>query len=183
MTRRLLAAPLLALAAFSFACGGDSDGDDADGPTSTPEGSPTATFTAQPSAQATATPTPETVLPTPTPLAAGDPILSIAAGGTSLTPTASEFNAYPQTSITAAGTTYSGVTLEALAAEAGTTGAFFEIEGVRSDGVRYAIARYALSEMGATSLLVLSDAGQVDFVSSSLDPSQWLTAVTAVTFS
>jgi len=181
MTRRLLAAPLLALAAFTFACGGG--GDDADGPTSTPEGSPTATFTAQPTSQATATPTPETALPTATPLAAGDTILSIVAGGTSLTPTASEFNAYPQTSITAAGTTYSGVTLEALAAEAGTTGAFFEIEGVRSDGVRYAIVRYALAEMGGTSLLVLSDAGRVDFVSSSLDPSQWLTAVTAVTFS
>lgn len=176
MTRRFFAASLLALAGAFAACGGGDDGD----ATASPSGSSSVTNGGV--ATATATPTPESVLATPTPLNDGDPLLSIVAGGTSLAPTASDFGGYPQTSLTANGTSYTGVTLADLAEVTGATGAFFEIEGVRSDGVRYAIARHATAELGDSSLLVVTSTGQVDFVSTGLDPSQWMTAVSAVTF-
>lgn len=178
MTKLLLSLPLIAVAfaLLATACGGGDDAGSAS--TTVPAGSPGAGATAQ----ATATPTPERPLATPTPLRDGDPVVSIVAGGNATIPTAAQFRAWPQTTITANGQQYTGVTLADLAAAVGATGSYVELEGIRSDGIRYAIARHAVAELGRTSLVVLTRTGQLDFVSSSLPPGQWMTAVTAISF-
>ena len=66
-----------------------------------------------------------------------------------------------------------------MAAPAETT---VSIEGIRTTGERYAIARFLLAEVAETSLLVLGEDGQVDFVSSSIEPALWMTAVNSVSF-
>jgi hypothetical protein len=181
-SKRLLAAVAVLLLPAAFVACGDED-DAADGATS-PEtnGSPSADSSPGAAFTPTPTPRPETALATPTPIPEGSPLVSIVAGGTALAPTASDFTAWPQTTVSVDGTEYTGVTLSAVAEAAGASGAYFEIEGVRSDGVRYAIARHPLADLGDTSLLVLTDSGQLNFVSSSLDPAQWMSAVSAISF-
>jgi len=116
-------------------------------------------------------------------LAQNQPVLSIVGGGEALQPTGLEFRAWAETTIEAGGASYTGVTLAEIAHDLGVSGGFVEVEGMRSDGTRYAIGRFALDEIADTSILVISRTGHVDFVSSTLDSSQWLTFVTAVTFS
>lgn len=180
MSKRLLTLTLLAVCAPAgfVACGGDDDAS----ATASPAGARTSSPGTGAGTTVVATPTPEPPLPTPTPLDDDDPVVSIVVNGSGLAPTAEEFKAWPQTTINAGGKTYEGVTLSAMADALGASATFVEIEGVRSDGVRYAIARYALADFGASSLLVLTGTGQIDFVSSAVEPAQWLSAVTAITF-
>lgn len=188
-------AVLVVMASMVVGCGdGDSDASPTPIATSTTTATISTTATAAPttspsvSSTPTASPasgptaTPEPPLPTPTSLAQNEPVLSIVGGGETLQPTGLEFRAWAETTIEAGGASYTGVTLAEIAEDLGVSGGFVEVEGVRSDGARYAIGRFALDEVADTSILVISRTGHVDFVSSTLDSSQWLTFVTAVTF-
>lgn len=181
MKRRLTlllfsALSLVALVGLA-ACGGDDDGASNGDTGETPDAAENGA-TPPP----TETPTPRPIR-TPTPVPSGEPVLLVVFEGAEYFPSEEQFRALPQATITADGTDYSGVTLGTIAvqvqAPAETT---VSVEGIRADGERYAIARFLLSEVAETSLLVLGENGQVNLVSSSIEPAQWLTAVNSVSF-
>jgi hypothetical protein len=177
MMRRLtFAAAPIALFALIAACGGDSDATQPD------DGTPGAEQTAD--GEPTPAPTPtEAPLPTPTPVPADFIVLQVANAGSVYAPTRAEFLALPQSQITHAGTTYSGVTLADLAAEVGARdGAIITIEGTRSDNRRFGVIRFTLDEIGENTVLTVTDAGHIDLASTFIPPEQWLFTVTGIAF-
>lgn len=171
---------LLLVALFGLAaCGDGDDGDSSEnGETSETPGGTETGATAEP----TETPTPRPIR-TPTPVPSGEPVVLVVFEGAEFFPSEEEFRALPQATITADGADYSGVTLATIAAQvAAPAESTVSIEGIATSGERYAIARFLLSEVAETSLLVLGENGRIDLVSSSIEPSQWMTAVNSVSF-
>ena len=139
--RRLLFAAPLAIFVLVAGCG-DDDADDGDqAQAAATEQSPVSNPNEQPQA-------PDKQLPTPTPIPDTLPLVQVVAGGNTFTPTRPEFADLPKTTVEAAGKTYEGVTLAALAEKAGAgSGATATIQGTRIDNLRLGAIRFALSEI------------------------------------
>jgi len=178
---RVIAPALLGLSFIIAACGGGDDG------TATPTSratTPDATAsgsTATPSVSPTATP--ENPLATPTPLPADLPLLQVAAGGQLYEPLTAEFNELPTVTISVDGEEYTGVLLETLSLKVpADPQAIVNIEGIRSDGIRYGSIRFPLADIGSTTVFVIAENGHLDLISSSIPREQWLTSITSVAF-
>ncbi len=171
------AAPVALMLALG-ACGGDSDDTDAADPNGTPtsaDGSPAATT---PTATVTDVP-----IPSPTPVPADFVVIQVVNAGEVYSPTGAEFAALPGAEISHGGTAYSGVPLDALAAEVGAReNAIVTIEGTRSDNRRLGVIRFTLGEIGDNTVLVISADGHIDLASSFIPPEQWLNTVTGISF-
>ncbi len=176
MRRSLLAALPFPLLLVLAACGGGSgvarDTDSTPGAGETVSGDPTVV------------PTPTDVpLPAPTAVPSDFIVLQVANAGSIYAPTRAEFLDLAQTELTQGGTTYSGVSLAALAAEVGARdGAIVTIEGTRSDNRRYGAIRFTLSEIGENTVLTISEDGHIDLASTYIPTEQWLFTVTGVVF-
>ena len=179
---RFFAPGLLAVALIAAGCGGGDDDREAtpSNGTASPSASP-GDATATPSVSPTATP--EHPLATPTALPADLPLLQVAAGGQLYEPPAAEFNQLPTVTITIDGEEYTGVLLETLSLKVtADPQAIVNIEGIRSDGIRYGSIRFPLPDIGSTTILVIAENGHLDLISSSIPRGQWLTSVTSVAF-
>jgi hypothetical protein len=171
MRRILLAAAPLAIL-LGAACGdGEDKPDDA---TTSPEAVLTQDSNEQPQV-------PDTAMPTPTPLADADPVLQVVAMGQAYTPTRGDFGGLAKTKIDAGGKSYEGVTLAALAEKAGAPQAgFVTIQGTRSDNLRFGAVRFAMSEIGTNTVLLLDESGHVSFASAGVPPEQWLKDISGI---
>lgn len=177
----LLAAPLVALALV--ACGGDDDDASSDGGDDASTSVAGASVTGEASADGTPTKTPESALPTPTPPAADEPVVSVVYQGSHYSPTAADLESLPQSTISAGGNEYTGVTLSYIAAQVGAPADItVTIEGYRSDGLRYAIVRYPLAEVAEDTLVVFGQNGHLELVSASLPAEEWVTSISAISF-
>jgi len=163
---------LAALFAFAaVACGDDTT-------------NPAATTTGTAASPALPTPTVEPLLPTPTPASDTASALIVVSSKGNFHPTVAEFRQLPQVDITAKGP-QKGVSIAALAAKVGVTptSGFVTIQGIRSDGKRGGVVRYAVADIASTTVLVLDDKGHLNLVSSTIPEAEWLTAVESVAFS
>ena len=185
MTVRYLLAALPVVLLFVAACGGGS-GDTktngpgaAAGPTLT-EAQARKTETANSQLQPSAEDQP---LPTPTKLADDGIAIQAAGTGPVYAPTLAEFKALPTSEIKVDGKSYTGVAIATLAAKSkAAAGVAATIDGVRPDGKRQGAVRFPLAEIGATTVLVLAEDGQLSLASTSIPKEQWLIRVTAVSF-
>jgi hypothetical protein len=145
---------------------------------------PAATSTAADASPALPTPTVEPPLPTPTPAADTASAVIVVSSKGNFRPTVAEFRQLPQVDVTANGP-QKGVSIAALAAKVGVTptSGFVTIQGIRSDGKRAGIVRYAVADVASSTILVLDDKGHLNLVSSTIPPAEWLTAVESVAFS
>lgn len=191
MERRLslLAAPFaLALSLVFTACGDDDDGP-ADGGTG---GDGTAASATVSEADARRTevaggleqPTVADVpLPSPTAVPDDAPVVQVVSGATVFAPTSAEFAGLATAEITAGGKTYTGVTLEALAAAVeARPEAIANIEGTRADNLRFGALRFPLPEVGSTTVVVAGEGGHLSLASSSIPEGQWLRDLTGISF-
>jgi hypothetical protein len=164
------------------ACGGDDDSPDgtATSDVSSGDGTPAGTLTPD----GTPTETPETPIATPTRVADTDPLMVVNYGATLLQPTAADLAALPQVEVEGLdGETYSGVTLNDLAAAVGAAAdGFVEVQGIRSDGVRLTTVRYSLAESGADTVVFVGESGNVNVASASVPLANWLSAVQAIAY-
>lgn len=174
MRRRIvLSAVPIMLLAFS-ACG---DGDPA---VSTPEPTVESTPTLQSNEQPHV---PDTPIAEPSPVPSDVPVIQVVANGKQYAPLQPEFAALPKMTITANGKRYEGVSLAALAGQAGAAPtATATIQGTRTDNLRLGAIRFGLDEIGATTVLVMSDTGHILLASSTVPPDQWLKDVTGIGF-
>jgi hypothetical protein len=178
--RRLLfvaAIPCVALAFAACGGGGDDDGgDDATPANGTPVGSLTPADTPPP--------TPESPIATPTRVAEDEPLLIVNFGATELLPTAADLAGMTQVEvIDMDGNDHSGVSLEALGQLVGAPAqGFVSLQGIRSDGIRYATVRFAIEEHAATTVLYVGESGNVEMGSSSIAPVSWVGAISAISF-
>ncbi|MCC6960218.1 MAG: hypothetical protein IT301_10260 [Dehalococcoidia bacterium] len=172
MRRFVLAATPLALLVLTSACG---DGPDkTDQPTATVEATATLNSGEQPQV-------PDKELPSPTPIPDTLPVIQVAFGGKVYAPTRTEFSALAKTKVTAGGKEYEGVTLAALADQAGAkTGAVATIRGTRADNLRLGAVRFPVADIGASTVFIVDDSGHVTLFSSSIPQEQWLKDVTAI---
>jgi hypothetical protein len=107
----------------------------------------------------------------------------VAAAGELYEPLTDDFNQLPQETITVDGEKYTGVLLDTLALKVpADPQSVATLEGVRSDGRRYASIRFPLADIGSTTVLVIAENGHVDLVSSSIPRDQWLISVTSIAF-
>jgi hypothetical protein len=177
---------LLFVAAIPFvaitlaACGGGGD-DDGPGDDTTPaNGTPAGSLTPAD----TPTPTPESPIATPTRVADDEPLMIVNFGATELLPTAADLAGMAQVEVTDMdGNDHSGVTLEALGQLVGAPAqGFVSLQGIRSDGVRYATVRFAIEEHAATTVVYVGEGGNVEMGSSSIASVSWVGAISAVSF-
>ena len=172
--RRLLFAAPLAILLLGAACGDGPDKDEQDEATAAADVSPVSNPNEQPQV-------PDKQLPTPTPVPDSVPLVQVVAGGKTFTPTRPEFGDLPKTKVEAGGKTYEGVTLSALATQAGAgEGAIATIQGTRMDNLRLGAIRFALSEIGSSTVLYLDENGHLLLASSSVPQDQWLKDVTGI---
>jgi hypothetical protein len=172
MRRLLFAAPLAILLAAA-ACGDGEDKDEAE-PTQAAEESPAGNVNEQPQV-------PDKVIPTPTPVPDGVPIVQVVVAGKPFAPTRSEFGELPKVKIDAGGKTYEGVSLSALAEKAGaSSSAVATIQGTRADNLRLGAIRFPLGEIGGSTVFMLDEGGHLVLASSSVPEEQWLKDVTGI---
>jgi len=145
---------------------------------------PTATNAPAGASLASPSPTVEPLLPTPTPASDTAPALMVVSSKGNFLPTVAEFRQLPQIDITAKGP-QKGVSIATLAAKVNVTptAGFVTIQGIRSDGKRGGVVRYAVADIASTTILVLDDKGHLNLVSSTIPEAEWLTAVESVAFS
>jgi hypothetical protein len=154
MRRILLAAPIALL--LAAACG---DGEDPEVATPTSEVATVDAAAGDGHAQPQVADKP---LPSPTPIPDDAPLIQVVVGGTPFSPTRSQFGELPKVQIEAGGKSYEGVTLSALAAKAGASeSAVATIQGTRGDNLRLGAIRFPLGEIGASTVLVLDEAGHL----------------------
>lgn len=182
---RYLLAALPAVLIFAAACGGESDVsktiDSAltPGPTLT-EAQARQTATANSQQQPSAADQP---LPTPAKLADNGIAIQVAGAGPLYAPTLAEFKTLPPSEIKVDGKSYTGVSIATLAEKSkAAAGVPVTIDGVRGDGKRQGAVRFPLADIGATTVLVLAEDGQLSLASASIPKEQWLIRVTAVSF-
>jgi hypothetical protein len=181
MRRFLLAA--LPLVLFVGAACGDDDGDgdggeqaDGETPTLSPADAVATSDASNQQPQA-----PDKPLPSPTPVPDGSPLLQVVVAGNPYTPTRAEFADLPKTSIDAGGNKYEGVTLAALAEQAGAAAeSVVTIQGTRSDNLRFGAIRFPLAEIGASTVLVMDESGHLLLASTSVPQDQWLKDITGI---
>jgi hypothetical protein len=176
--RRLLIAAAFALCLAGAACGDGPDKPEQTGQataTSDPNGPPpTVAENQQPQV-------PDRQMPTPTPVPDGLPVIQVVVAGKTFTPVRSEFAGLPKVTVTAGGTSYEGVSLEALATKAGAQpSAVATIQGTRTDNLRLGSIRYALAEIGPSTVLVMDESGHIRLASSSVPSDQWLKDITGI---
>jgi hypothetical protein len=175
---------LLSLAAFA-ACGNDDDSDVTlvPSPTNGSDDDGQAADDADGSDDgADAVPT-RRGIPTATPVPDDGVTVLVTGGGELTTYTPVDIRELPETSITAGGESYTGVSVADLAASAGASDAtYVTIEGYSPDGQRPIVAQFALADIGADSVFVISETGHLRFASESIDAAQWVTTVGAVDF-
>lgn len=181
--RRLLFIPfvLAFILPLAAACGGDDDS------SATGTGSPDTSGNSTPAATLTPaespTATPEQALPTPTRVADDEPLLVITYGDQTVTPTAADLAAYQQSEIEVDGQSYSGALLADIAGQMGAPAeSTVYVEGIRSDGLRFATVRFALADVADGTVFYIGDSGHVNYASSAVAPAQWLMNVSAITF-
>jgi hypothetical protein len=182
MSRTLLAAlaaALLTIPAVSIACGGGGGG-----AKTTPAASAAASATASPTPEPNKQPTVEDkVMPTPTKLPADAVALTVVNGKTTYSPKPDEARALEQTSISAEGKSYSGVSVVTLAQKvAAKPDSVFTIQGVRADGKRIGFVRGKVSEIGSTTVFVPLADGHFNVVVGSLPSDQWVLFAEAISF-
>lgn len=144
-----------------------------------------ATVAASPTARPqTGQPTTSQPLPTPTPVAETALALQVVSGTNRYLPTLKEVKALPQTELEIDGQKQKGILLKDLVAKVppGRSG-IVTIEGLRADMQHVGSIRFALADVAETTLLVLTDRGHLDLVSSTIPKEQWLKVVTGVVFS
>lgn len=177
MRRFLLAAAPFAIL-LGVACG-DDDAGDGDAAEATPTSPADAIASADASNQQPQAP--DQQLPTPTPVADSDPVVQVVAAGNPYTPTRSDFANFPKEKISAGGKDYEGVTLAALAEQAGGgASTTVTIQGTRNDNLRFGAIRFPLAEIGASTVLILDDSGHVLLASTSVPQEQWLKDITGI---
>lgn len=184
MHRNWFIALPLAAALVLGACGGggDDDGDGANGGDATAEASAAPSPTQIGDNDANGQPTANTGIPTPTPVAEEDVVITVVNGGTVYTPTLADFRALPQTQIDAAGASKSGVSVATLAAQVGAESGVVLLQGLNPEQNKVASIRYTIEEIAANTVLVIDETGHLDLVSSTLPETQWLRVVIAVSF-
>jgi hypothetical protein len=169
------------LAAVLIACGGGGD-DDAtpNGGSSSTDGTPAGTLTPAESP----TPTPESPLATPTRVADDEPVMAVNSGPMELFPTVAELGALPQTEVTGSdGNSYTGTTLAVLGEQVSAPAqGFVSIQGIRSDGIRYATVRFAIEEHAGTTVVFVGESGNVEMASSSIAAANWVGAISAISY-
>ena len=172
MLRYLMAA--IAATAFLFAaCGGD-DAKPADSKAGS--ATPTSSGLQQPTGE-------DKPLPTSPPLAPDAVALTVINGKKNFAPTASELKALPTITVKGGEQAYTGISVAALGEKVGAAPASYAlIEGIRADGKRAGIIRYALAEIGSTTVLVLDARGHLALASSSIAKDIWVIDVTSVVF-
>jgi hypothetical protein len=176
--RRLLIAAAFAVFFAGAACGDGPDKSEQSGqPSATPDprgAPPTVVENQQPQV-------PDKQLPTPTVVPDGLPVLQVLVAGKAFAPVRSEFAGLPKVTVSAGGTSYEGVSLEALATKAGAQpSAVATIQGTRSDNLRLGSIRYALAEIGPSTVLVMDESGHIRLASSSVPAEQWLKDITGI---
>jgi hypothetical protein len=181
MSRTLLAAlaaALLIMPAVSIACGGGG------GAKTTPASSASPSVTASPTPEPNKQPTVEDkVMATPTKLPADAVALTVVNGKTTYSPKPDEARALDQTSISAEGKSYSGVSVVTLAQKvAAKPDSVFTIQGVRADGKRIGFVRGKVSEIGSTTVFVPLADGHFNVVVGSLPSDQWVIFAEAISF-
>lgn len=171
-------AAALAASLLLAACGGGSSKKE-NANASAAAASPTSADTAglaQPSA-------PDKPLPTPTPVPDDGTALTVVSKEHNFAPKLADLKGLKQDKVDANGKSYSGVSIQTLAdqvsakAESNVT-----IQGIRSDGKRVGIVRFALSEIGSNTVLVLDEKGHLALASSKIPAEQWIIAVDSVSF-
>lgn len=173
MRRLFLTAVPLAILFGAAACG---DGDDKAGSTEDSTGESTATASVNEQPQV-----PDTPIAAPSSIPDDLPVVQVASGGKQYSPLRSEFAALPKVSISANGKSYEGVALATLAAQVGARAeAAVTIQGTRLDNLRLGAIRFALPEIGATTVLVMGEGGHLLLASTSVPPEQWLKDVTGI---
>lgn len=166
---RLFILPVVLLALFAVACGGDDDESDGTPDAGAVTDGPAPTATPQ-------------LLPTPPRANEEDVILFASAGQTAYEPTLKEFRDLPRTKIKAQGDK-EGVSLKDLAAKVSApSDVFVTVQGFRTDGRVIQFVRQPLADIGAESVLMVDDTGRLRLVSSKLPESEWLVNVTVVSF-
>lgn len=126
----------------------------------------------------------EGALPTATPLLITDAVLGVVSGKNNFKPTMDDFKALEQTTVTAGGKSYTGVSLATLGSKvsAPADSGFVTVEGTLLSGVRLNVIRFATKDVAATTVLVMDSGGRLALYSSSIPGDQWLIAVTSVAF-
>lgn len=176
--RRLLIAAAFALFFAGAACGdGPDKSEQSAQPTATPDPNgppPTVAENQQPRV-------PDKPLPTPKPVPDGLPVIQVIVAGKAFTPVRSEFAGLPKVTVTAGGTSYEGVSLEALATRAGgQPSAVATIYGTGTDNLRLGSIRFPLAEIGPSTVLVMDESGHIRLASSSVPAEQWLKDITGI---
>jgi hypothetical protein len=171
------AIPCVALALA--ACGGS--GDDGPGDDTTPaNGTPAGTLTPADAP----TPTPESPIATPTRVADDEPLMIVNFGATEVLPTAADLAGLAQVEVTDMdGNDHTGVTLAELGQLVGAPAAgLVSLQGIRSDGIRFATVRFAIEDHAATTVVYVGESGNVQMGSSSIAPVSWVGAISAISF-
>lgn len=178
--RRPLLAAALAVILVAAGCGdgpGKADGNAPPTATTDPNGPPPTV------AQDQQTTVPDKPLPTPAAVPDDLPVLQVVVAGKPFSPLRADFASLPTTTVTAGGTNYEGVSLDALAAKAGAQpSAVATIQGTRSDNLRLGSIRYALAEIGPSTVLVMDETGHIRLASSTVPAEQWLKDITGIAF-
>lgn len=185
MHRNWFIALPLAAALVLGACGGGGDDDDAPGgddATATADASASASPTQIGADDANGQPTTNTGIPTPTPVAEDEVVITVVRGDTVYSPTLAEFRALPQTQIDAGGASKSGVSVATLAEQVGADAGVVLLQGLNPEQNKVASIRHTIDEVATNTVLVIDEAGHLDLVSSALPEVEWLRVVIAVSF-
>ena len=176
---RYLMAAIAATTFLMAACGGD----DAKPAATKAAGSGTPAATATLSSGLEQPTVEDKVLPTPT--AASDTAIAlvVANGKQTYNPTVADYRALATASVNAAGQDYSGVTIATLAAKVSAPAtATVTIQGIRADGKRTSLLRYALADIGTNTVLMIDASGHIALASSGFDKELWLSNIASVAF-
>jgi hypothetical protein len=130
-----------------------------------------------------AQPTADQGLPPISPAAEDDLAINVStAAGSVYAPTVAEFRQLTTTTIEAGGPK-TGVLLSTIAAQVSAAeGSLVTIEGRQPNADRGGQIRYALSEIGSSTVLILDGEGHVALASSAIPGEQWLLAITNISF-
>jgi len=173
----IFAAGAALVAVTLVACGGGDDDDDADnGGDETPAGSLTPAESP--------TPSPESPLATPTRVADDEPVVAVNFGANEFFPTAAQLAELPETEITGSdGSSYTGVSVAALGEQVGAPGeGFVSLQGIRSDGIRFATVRFAIEEEGDSIVVFIGESGNVEMASANVPVANWVGAISAISY-
>ena len=157
------------------ACGGGSDKGGTTPGASAQPATPTTVAGQQPTAE-------DRPLPTPTPVPEDGIAVQVAGvSGAPYAPKLSELKALPTAEISFEGKSYKGISLATLLAKVNAPEtATVTVDGTRPDGKRQGAVRFALKDIGDSTVLVLGNNGELNVASTSIPKDQWLIWVTGI---